>query len=144
MYDISTLKEKKISELQDIAKSLKIKKITSLKKQELIYQIIDFLSTNPETNPKSETLKEDSSSENDNKLEKIFAEYNVELKSDGDIVRAENAIYSLKDNAISLVGNAHLIQGSNKILADKIFIDTETGIIKFSGSVKTTISPSTN
>ncbi len=64
MYDISTLKEKKISELQDIAKSLKIKKITSLKKQELIYQIIDFLSTNPETNSKSETSKEDSSSEN--------------------------------------------------------------------------------
>ena len=83
-------------------------------------------------------------SENGNKLEKIFAEYNVELKSDGDVVRAENAIYSLKDNAISLVGNAHLIQGSNKILADKIFIDTETGLIKFSGSVKTTISPSTN
>ena len=51
MYDISTLKEKKISELQDIAKSLNIKKIASLKKQELIYQIIDFLSTNPESNP---------------------------------------------------------------------------------------------
>ena len=83
-------------------------------------------------------------SENGNKLEKIFAEYNVELKSNGDIVRAENAIYSLKDNAISLVGNAHLIQGSNKILADKIFIDTETGLTEFSGSVKTTISPSTN
>ena len=83
-------------------------------------------------------------SENGNKLEKIFFFFFVELKSDGDIVRAENAIYSLKDNAISLVGNAHLIQGSNKILADKIFIDTETGIIKFSGSVKTTISPSTN
>ena len=59
-------------------------------------------------------------------------------------MRAENAIYSLKDNAISLEGNAHLIQGSNKILADKIFIDTETGLIKFLGSVKTTISPSTN
>ena len=55
MYDISTLKEKKISELQDIAKSLKIKKITSLKKQDLIYQIIDFLSTNPESASKSET-----------------------------------------------------------------------------------------
>ena len=27
-------------------------------------------------------------SENDNKLEKIFAEHNVELESDGDIVRA--------------------------------------------------------
>ena len=61
MYDISTLKEKKISELQDIAKSLNIKKIASLKKQELIYQIIDFLSTNPESNPKSETSKEEES-----------------------------------------------------------------------------------
>ena len=68
MYDISTLKEKKISELQDIAKSLKIKKIASLKKQELIYQIIDFLSTNPESNSKPETLKEDSSAENNNKV----------------------------------------------------------------------------
>ena len=29
MYDISTLKKKKISELQDIAKIFKIKKITS-------------------------------------------------------------------------------------------------------------------
>ena len=83
-------------------------------------------------------------SENGNKLEKIFAEHNVELESDGDIVRAENAIYSLKVNAISLLGNAHMIQGSNKILADKIFIDTETGLIEFSGSVKTTISPGTN
>ena len=68
MYDISTLKEKKISELQDIAKSLKIKKITSLKKQELIYQIIDFLSTNPESSSKSESLKDESSSKSDNKV----------------------------------------------------------------------------
>ena len=59
MYDISTLKEKKISDLQDIAKSLKIKKITSLKKQDLIYQIIDFLSTNPESASKSETPEGD-------------------------------------------------------------------------------------
>ena len=68
MYEISTLKEKKISELQDIAKSLKIKKTTSLKKQELIYQIIDFLSTNPESNSSSQTLKENKSIEKDNKM----------------------------------------------------------------------------
>ena len=67
MYDISTLKEKKISELQDIAKSLKIKKIASLKKQDLIYQIIDFLSTNPELASKLETPKGDSSFEKDKK-----------------------------------------------------------------------------
>jgi len=68
MYDISTLKEKKISELQDIAKSLKIKKIASLKKQELIYQIIDFLSTNPDSKSKPETLKDNAHKENEDKV----------------------------------------------------------------------------
>ena len=57
MYDISTLKEKKISELQDIAKSLKLKKVASLKKQELIYQIIDYLSTNPESSSNTKTIE---------------------------------------------------------------------------------------
>ena len=68
MYDISTLKEKKISELQDIAKSLKIKKIGSLKKQQLIYQIIDFLSTNPESTSKSEMLKKETTAESEKKI----------------------------------------------------------------------------
>ncbi len=77
MYDISTLKEKKISELQDIAKSLKIKKIASLKKQDLIYQIIDFLSTNPELASKPETPKVESSFEKDNKA---ISKNKIEIK----------------------------------------------------------------
>ena len=69
MYDISTLKEKKISELQDIAKSLKIEKIASLKKQELIYQIIDFLSANPESSSNSEAQNDNSPTENNTKID---------------------------------------------------------------------------
>ncbi|MGB1972334.1 MAG: transcription termination factor Rho [Flavobacteriaceae bacterium] len=47
MYDISTLKEKKLADLQEIAKQLGLKRTSGLKKQDLIYQIIDFTSANP-------------------------------------------------------------------------------------------------
>jgi transcription termination factor Rho len=41
MYDILELSKKLLPELKDIAKSLKIKKAESLKKQDLIYRILD-------------------------------------------------------------------------------------------------------
>jgi lipopolysaccharide export system protein LptA len=79
-----------------------------------------------------------------NKLEKVFAERNIELKSNEDIARADKAIYSLTDNSISLTGNAKLVQGANNIMADQILINTETGMTQLLGSVKTIISPSTD
>ena len=79
-----------------------------------------------------------------NKLEKVFAERNIELKSEQDIARADTAVYSLTENSISLIGNARLIQVANNIMADKILINTETGLTQLLGSVKTVISPSTN
>ena len=79
-----------------------------------------------------------------NKLEKVFAERNVELKSDHDIARADTAIYSLTESSISLTGNAQLLQGANNIMADQILINTETGLTQLLGSVKTIISPSTD
>ena len=79
-----------------------------------------------------------------NKLEKISAERNIELKSNQDIARADKAVYSLTGNSISLTGNAQLIQGANNIMADQILINTKTGLTKLVGSVKTVISPSTN
>ena len=79
-----------------------------------------------------------------NKLEKVFAERNIELKSEQDIARADTAVYSLTENLISLIGNARLIQGANNIMADQILINTETGLTQLLGSVKTVISPSTD
>ena len=79
-----------------------------------------------------------------NKLEKVFAERNIELKSEQDIARADAAIYSLIENSISLIGNPRLIQGANNIMADQILINTKTGLTQLLGSVKTVISPSTD
>jgi len=41
MYDILELNKKLVSELRDIAKKLKIKKVDSLKKQDIVYKILD-------------------------------------------------------------------------------------------------------
>ncbi len=48
MFDISELKELKLPELQEIAKKLKIRKYRSLKKDELVYQILDFQAAAPQ------------------------------------------------------------------------------------------------
>jgi transcription termination factor Rho len=47
MYEIATLKSKKLPELQEIAKAQGAKRITGLKKMELIYQIIDTVAAAP-------------------------------------------------------------------------------------------------
>jgi len=48
MYNILELSEKKLSDLKEIAKGLKIKGMVSLKKQDLIYKILDEQAKNPE------------------------------------------------------------------------------------------------
>ena len=77
-----------------------------------------------------------------NRLELVFAETNVELKSDQDIATSDKAVYSLTDSSISLTGNAQLVQGANKIMADKILINTKTGLTQLLGGVKSVVSPS--
>ena len=47
MYEIASLKSKKLSELQEIAKSVGVRRLTGLKKMELIYQIIDTVAAAP-------------------------------------------------------------------------------------------------
>ncbi len=49
MFEISKLKEKKLPELQDIAKQLNVSKFRSLKKLDLVYQILDHQAANPTT-----------------------------------------------------------------------------------------------
>ncbi|WP_422860596.1 transcription termination factor Rho [Flagellimonas sp. S174] len=62
MFEISDLKAKKLPELQEIAKDLKVPKFKSLKKLDLVYQILDLQASNPkvvtESAPKSEEKAE--------------------------------------------------------------------------------------
>ena len=47
MFEISDLKSKKLPELQEIAKGLKVPKFKALKKLDLVYQILDVQAANP-------------------------------------------------------------------------------------------------
>ena len=47
MFEISQLKAKKLPELQEVAKQLKVPKYRSLKKLDLVYQILDYQAANP-------------------------------------------------------------------------------------------------
>lgn len=64
MFEISELKAKKLPELQEIAQKLNVPKYRSLKKLDLVYQILDFQAANPDavkkevaTPPKAEQSK---------------------------------------------------------------------------------------
>ncbi len=48
MFEISQLKAKKLPELQDIAKQLNVPKYRTLKKLDLVYQILDYQAANPD------------------------------------------------------------------------------------------------
>lgn len=48
MFEISQLKELKLSDLQDIAQKLDVPKYRTLKKSELVYQILDLQAANPD------------------------------------------------------------------------------------------------
>src|SRR5690606_37371416 len=48
MFEISQLKEKKLSDLQEIAQKLNVPKYRSLKKLDLVYQILDLQAANPD------------------------------------------------------------------------------------------------
>lgn len=71
MFEISQLKELKLSDLQDIAQKLNVPKYRTLKKSELVYQILDVQAANPDAVktelPKPETTSSAPTTERDSK-----------------------------------------------------------------------------
>ena len=59
MFEISKLKEQKLSELQEIAEKLNISKYKTLKKLDLVYKILDHQASNPENEEKNSYVTEE-------------------------------------------------------------------------------------
>jgi len=71
MYEIATLKTKKLPELQEIAKKIGIKKTAGLKKLDLIYQIVDLIASKPDENTASKfDFNNEIKEKTDSKIEK--------------------------------------------------------------------------
>ncbi|MDP3314410.1 transcription termination factor Rho [Lutibacter sp.] len=56
MFEISQLKEKTLVELQEIAKTIGVKKYSNLNKLDLVYSILDIQAATPTTVPSSESI----------------------------------------------------------------------------------------
>ncbi|MBC3759274.1 transcription termination factor Rho [Hyunsoonleella sp. SJ7] len=63
MFEISQLKEKKLTDLQEIAKELSIPKYRSLKKLDLVYQILDTQAANPKVAKEADPAQQNGSGE---------------------------------------------------------------------------------
>ncbi|MAV65633.1 MAG: transcription termination factor Rho [Flavobacteriaceae bacterium] len=73
MFEISKLKEQKLSELQEIAEKLNISKYKTLKKLDLVYKILDHQASNPENEEKnSSESKKDNEKKNSSESKKDF------------------------------------------------------------------------
>ena len=79
MFEIETLKAKKLVDLQEIAATLKIARYKTLKKQDLIYQILDLQAQKPEEVAKHE-IKEKSSKEEFSGTEAVNEDQNAKTK----------------------------------------------------------------
>lgn len=79
MFEIETLKAKKLADLQEIAATLKIARYKNLKKQDLIYQILDLQAQKPEEVAKHE-IKEKSSKEESTVTEAVNEDQNTQSK----------------------------------------------------------------
>ena len=73
MYDILELNEKLVAELREIAKGLNIENFEGLKKQDLVYKILDHQAIHPElVKPKKkEKVKEEKVKDEKPKEEKV-------------------------------------------------------------------------
>ena len=78
MYEIESLKSKKLSELQEIAKKINVKNISGLKKLELIYQIIDTVASTP---TESKTIKPEKKEEGIIEQKKVDVNETVKEKN---------------------------------------------------------------
>ena len=76
MFEIETLKAKKLADLQEIAATLKIARYKTLKKQDLIYQILDLQAQKPEEVVKHE-IREKSSKEEKSTIEAVKENQNT-------------------------------------------------------------------
>ncbi|WP_222984797.1 transcription termination factor Rho [Flagellimonas meishanensis] len=77
MFEISDLKAKKLPELQEIAKNLKVPKFKTLKKLDLVYQILDVQASNPKA-----IIKETTSDSQENGTPKPKRSRNLDIKAE--------------------------------------------------------------
>ena len=123
MYDILELKSKLLPALQDIAKNLNIPKYRSLKKMELIYQILDFQAINPIASK-------------DKKINSNISQSNNKAKSNQNIkpIKSMEATSQSKENSYTTknekTGHNETLKPKERVMRARIKNETQLEKIK--------------
>ncbi len=111
MYEIATLKTKKLPELQEIAKTIGIKRIAGLKKLELIYQIVDFIAAKPDEEPQNKAEKSADEKPQPKATNKVLPVQKAKAKAPHDNTQQQNQNQNQKkqgpNNGNSKNGNSN-------------------------------------
>ncbi|MCD4745272.1 MAG: transcription termination factor Rho [Bacteroidales bacterium] len=97
MYDIIELNSKLVSELKQIAKELNISKYEALKKQDIIYKILDYQALHPTKETLSKE-KEDKKKPNRRIIKKIYTDSKEKNKSFNTQKKEKNLVPIKKNN----------------------------------------------
>jgi transcription termination factor Rho len=84
MYDILELNKKVLPELREIAKELEISRVESLKKQELIYKILDQQALKNSQEKKAEKAEPEENQVRKTRIERKPEEKKIEMNADAD------------------------------------------------------------
>jgi len=74
-------------------------------------------------------------------IEKLQATGGVTLVSGEDAAEAQKADYNIDSGMIEMQGSVLLVQGTNALTGDTMFVDTRAGTARVSGRVKTILQP---
>jgi len=97
MYDILQLNQKTVAELKEIAKELEIKKYQKLKKEDLIYTILDQQAIKPKSaSAEQKTKKEDDTKPSSPKRSSSKAESNSKAETKSDEQKEKKVAYPKK------------------------------------------------
>jgi lipopolysaccharide export system protein LptA len=75
---------------------------------------------------------------------RLFASGNVLLVNATDAAAADEAIYSVDEGQVVMLGNVRLSQGATILTAPKMTVDLITGLGTLEGGVKTSFAPQPN
>ena len=112
MYNIIQLNDKNVSELQQIAKELGLKKVDSLQKEELVYKILDEQAIMTATKKVAETEKKEGQTRKRSR---------INVKKEGDKVYTAN-----KDKALKLESKTPELSGQTALFKEDTNNTTQT------------------
>lgn len=74
-------------------------------------------------------------------IEALKASGGVTLVSGDDAAEAREADYNIDSGLIELAGDVLLVQGTNALSGDQMFVDTRAGTARVTGRVRTILQP---